>query len=76
MKTERIHANFFSSISRHIIYRRWCYLALIALLTAFFFSQMNKLHFDNSSDIWFAKEHHAIKAKERFNQAFGNDEIS
>ncbi len=77
MYTEHIHhADLFCAFTRHIIRRRWWYLGIIALLTTFFFLQMGKLRFDNSSDIWFAKEHHAIQAKKRFNDAFGNDEIT
>ncbi len=38
--------------------------------------QMDKLRFDNSSDIWFVEGHRTLEARKRFNEAFGSDELS
>ncbi len=69
-------ATFFSAVSRHIVRRRWWYLGSIILITLFFFSQMSKIRFDNTSDIWFVEGHRTLEAKKRFNESFGNDEIT
>ncbi len=68
--------DFFSAFSRHIVRRRWWYLAVVILISVFFFTQMEKLRFDNSSEIWFVEGHRTLEAKNRFNEAFGSDELS
>ncbi len=76
MKTEHIPLDsFFGGISAHIIRRRFLWLALIVLVSVFFLFQMKHLRFDNSSDIWFVQDHPSVKAKARFDAAFGNDEF-
>ncbi len=76
MKTQHIPlASFFEAVSAHVIRRRWLWLLAIILISVFFLSQMSKIRFDNSSDIWFVQEHPSVKAKARFDEAFGNDEF-
>ena len=76
MQTEHIPlSGFFQTLCGHFIHRRWCWLALVLLVTAFFGLQMKKLRFDNSADIWFMTGHPALTDKARFDAAFGNDEF-
>ncbi len=76
MKTEHIPlASFFGALCDHVIRRRWLWLAFVCLMTVFFFSQMTKIRFDNSSDIWFVQDHPSVNAKASFDEAFGNDEF-
>ena len=67
--------NFWSRLTANIIRFRWLWLIGVIGVTAIFFSQMSKVRFDNSSDIWFVEGHSAIKAKERFDNAFGNTDF-
>ena len=76
MQTEHIPlSTFFQALCGHFIHRRWWWLALVLLLTVFFGSQMKKIRFDNSADIWFVEGHPSLAAKARFDATFGNDEF-
>ena len=76
MQTEHIPlSGFFQTLCGHFIRRRWWWLALVLLLTVFFGSQMKKIRFDNSADIWFVEGHPSLAAKARFDATFGNDEF-
>lgn len=73
LKTGRFE-NFWDAAVAHIIRYRWLWLAGVVIVSLFFGLQMTKVRFDNSNDIWFVEGHEVIKAKERFDQAFGNFE--
>jgi len=64
----------FGRFTAHVIRRRWLWLAVVALVTAFFIVQMSKVRFDNSSEIWFVEGHQALLNKAVFDETFGNDE--
>lgn len=63
---------FWSKLTAHIIRYRWLWLMGVIAVTGFFGTQMSKVRFDNSNDIWFVEGHRFLKAKERFDEAFGN----
>ena len=69
-------AGFFRGATDHIIRCRWRWLLAVAAVTVCFVMQMEKLRFDNSSDIWFVEGHESLTAKARFDAAFGNDEFT
>jgi predicted RND superfamily exporter protein len=66
---------FFAKAAAHLIRRRWWWLAGVILATAFFVLQIPNLRFDNSSDIWFVEGHETLQARDRFHDAFGNDDF-
>ena len=63
---------FWSKLAAHLIRFRWLWLIGVIAMSVFFGTQMSKVRFDNSNDIWFVEGHDFLKAKERFDQAFGN----
>jgi len=63
---------FWSKLTAHIIRYRWLWLMGVIAVTVFFGTQMSKVRFDNSNDLWFVEGHRFLKAKERFDEAFGN----
>ncbi len=67
--------NFWGRLTANIIRFRWLWLIGVIGVTAIFFSQMSKVQFDNSNDIWFVEGHSILKAKERFDGAFGNTDF-
>jgi predicted RND superfamily exporter protein len=78
--TKDLHKSWFgesyAKLTDHIIRRRWWWLLGVILVTVFFGMQMQKVRFDNSSEIWFVEGHESLIAKDRFDAAFGNDELS
>ena len=65
---EKLWAGFTANMIRH----RWLWLLVVIGVSLFFGMQMKKVHFDNSNDIWFVEDHPVLKAKARFDDAFGN----
>jgi len=61
-----------SKLAVHFIRFRWLWLIGVIAVSVFFGSQMSKVRFDNSNDLWFVEGHSFLKAKERFDGAFGN----
>ena len=78
-KSNMIHLGvggaFFAKAAAHIIRRRWWWLAGVILATVFFALQVPHLKFDNSSDIWFVEGHETLQARDRFHDAFGNNDF-
>ncbi len=68
-------ATFWTNLTAHIIRWRWLWLLGVTLVSMGFASQMSKVRFDNSHDIWFVKGHPVMEAKDKFDEAFGNFEF-
>ena len=68
-----IKGAFFGRAAAHFIRKRWWWLGAVILVTAFMVTQMSTLEFDNAPEIWFVEDHDALKARDRFHDAFGND---
>lgn len=68
-------AAFFANLTAHIIRRRWWWLLGVIGVTVFFGTQLGAVRLDSSNDRWFIEGHSFLKAKERFNEAFGNVEF-
>jgi predicted RND superfamily exporter protein len=66
---------FYAKAAAHLIRRRWWWLVGVILATAFFVMQIPNLRFDNSRDIWFVEGHETLLARDRFHDAFGNDDF-
>lgn len=69
-------SGFFSAFCRCVVRWRWLCLITVAAISIFFLTQLNKIRFDNSSDIWFVDGHPSLAAKARFDRIFGNDEFA
>lgn len=68
-------ANFFHNLADRLIRLRVGLIALILLLTVFFFWRMQDLQFDNSNEIWFTEADPALKRLKEFQKFFGNDDF-
>ena len=67
-----VASHFWSGIAAHIIRFRWLWLIGVIVVTIGFGTQLQHVRFDNSNDIWFVEGHSVLKAKEHFDEAFGN----
>lgn len=67
--------SFWRNLTGHIIRYRWLWLIGVVAVSVLFGTQMPKVRFDNSSDIWFVEDHPVLEAKDRFDKAFGNFEF-
>lgn len=71
---EQSSEEFWGNLTANIIRFRWLWLLGVIGVSVFFGLQMSKVRFDNSNDIWFVEGHSVLKAKEKFDEAFGNYE--
>lgn len=67
--------SFFSGFALQVQRLRVALIALIIVLTGFFFWRMQDLQFDNSNEIWFTEADPALRRLTEFQTIFGNDDF-
>lgn len=65
-------SSFWKNLTAHIIRFRWLWLFGVIAVSVALGTQVTKVRFDNSGDIWFVEGHSVLDAQERFEEAFGN----